>query len=238
MLGEFAGTAVLVLLGDGVVAGVLLKGSKSEGAGWLAITAGWAFAVVAGVFTAIACGSADAHLNPAVTVGFAVMTGDFSKVAGYSLAQLAGAFVGATLVWIHYAPHWSRTTDSNLKLGVFCTAPAVRHTAANLASEIIGTFVLVLVVGAIFSERVAAAGPAAGLGPYLVGSLVWGIGLSLGGTTGYAINPARDLGPRLAHAVLPIVGKRDADWAYAPIPVVGPIIGGALAGLVGFVLAF
>jgi glycerol uptake facilitator protein len=238
MLGEFAGTAVLVLLGDGVVAGVLLKGSKSEGAGWLAITAGWAFAVVAGVFTAIACGSADAHLNPAVTVGFAVMTGDFSKVAGYSLAQLAGAFVGASLMWIHYAPHWARTTDPNLKLGVFCTAPAVRHTAANLASEIIGTFVLVLVVGAIFSERVAAAGPAAGLGPYLVGSLVWGIGLSLGGTTGYAINPARDLGPRLAHAVLPIAGKRDADWAYAPIPVVGPIIGGALAGLVGFVLAF
>jgi glycerol uptake facilitator protein len=238
MLGEFAGTAILVLLGDGVVAGVLLKGSKSEAAGWLAITAGWAFAVVAGVFTAIACGSADAHLNPAVTVGFAVATGDFSKVAGYSLAQLAGAFLGASLVWIHYGPHWARTTDPNLKLGVFCTAPAVRQPAANLASEIIGTFVLVLVVAAIFSERVAAAGPAAGLGPYLVGSLVWGIGLSLGGTTGYAINPARDLGPRLAHAVLPIPGKRDADWAYAPIPVAGPIIGGALAGAVARWLAF
>jgi glycerol uptake facilitator protein len=238
ILGEFAGTAVLILLGNGVVAGVLLKGSKAEGAGWLAITTGWAFAVMAGVFTAIACGSADAHLNPAVTIGFAVMSGDFSKVAGYSLAQLAGAFVGASLMWIHYAPHWARTTDPNLKLGVFCTAPAIRHTIANLTSEIIGTFVLVLVVGAIFSERVAAAGPAAGLGPYLVGSLVWGIGLALGGTTGYAINPARDLGPRLAHAVLPIAGKRDADWTYAPIPVVGPIIGGALAGLVGWVLAF
>jgi glycerol uptake facilitator protein len=238
MFGEFAGTAILVLLGDGVVAGVLLKGSKSEGAGWLAITAGWAFAVVAGVFTAIACGSRDAHLNPAVTVGFAVLTGDFSKVVGYSLAQLAGAFVGAAAMWIHYGPHWSRTADSNLKLGVFCTAPAVRQPAANMASEIIGTFVLVLVVAAIFSERLAATGPAAGLGPYLVGSLVWGIGLSLGGTTGYAINPARDLGPRLAHAVLPIPGKRDADWGYAPIPVVGPIVGGALAGLVARLAAF
>ena len=238
MFGEFAGTAILVLLGDGVVAGVLLKGSKSEGAGWLAITAGWAFAVVAGVFTAIACGSQDAHLNPAVTLGFAVMTGDFSKVVGYSLAQLAGALVGAIAVWIHYGPHWSRTADPNLKLGVFCTAPAVRQPAANLASEIIATFVLVLVVAAIFSQRLAATGPAAGLGPYLVGSLVWGIGLSLGGTTGYAINPARDLGPRLAHAVLPIPGKRDADWAYAPIPVIGPLVGGALAGLLARLAAF
>jgi glycerol uptake facilitator protein len=230
MFGEFAGTAILVLLGDGVVAGVLLKGSKSEGAGWLAITAGWAFAVVAGVFTAIACGSRDAHLNPAVTLGFAVMTGDFSHVVGYSLAQLAGAFLGATVVWIHYGPHWSRTADPNLKLGVFCTGPAVRQPGANLASEVIATFALVLVVAAIFSQRVAATGPAAGLGPYLVGSLVWGIGLSLGGTTGYAINPARDLGPRIAHAVLPIAGKRDPDWAYAPIPVIGPLVGGALAG--------
>jgi glycerol uptake facilitator protein len=238
MFGEFAGTAILVLLGDGVVAGVLLKGSKSEGAGWLAITAGWAFAVVAGVFTAIACGSRDAHLNPAVTLGFAVMTGDFSKVVGYSLAQLGGALVGAIAVWIHYGPHWSRTADPNLKLGVFCTAPAVRQPAANLASEVIGTFVLVLVVAAIFSQRLAATGPAAGLGPYLVGSLVWGIGLSLGGTTGYAINPARDLGPRLAHAVLPIPGKRDADWAYAPIPVIGPLVGGALAGLLARLAAF
>jgi glycerol uptake facilitator protein len=211
---------------------VLLKGSKGENAGWLAITAGWAFAVVAGVFTALACGSPDAHLNPAVTLGFAVMTGDFSKVVGYSIAQLAGAFVGAMLVWVHYAPHWSRTADPDFKLGTFCTIPAIRHPASNLASEIIATFVLVLVAAAIFSSRVAASGPVAGLGPYLVGSLVWGIGLSLGGTTGYAINPARDLGPRLAHAVLPIPGKRDSDWSYAPIPIVGPLIGGGLAGAV------
>jgi glycerol uptake facilitator protein len=238
MLGEFLGTAVLILLGDGVVAGVLLKGSKSENAGWLAITAGWAFAVVAGVFTALACGSPDAHLNPAVTLGFAVMSGDFSKVVGYSLAQLAGAFVGAVAVWAHYGPHWARTSDPDFKLGTFCTIPAIRHPAANLVSEVIGTFVLVLVVAAIFSERVAASGPAAGLGPYLVGSLVWGIGLSLGGTTGYAINPARDLGPRLAHAVLPIPGKRDSDWSYAPIPVFGPLVGAALAGLLAVWAAF
>jgi len=231
MLGEFLGTAVLILLGDGVVAGVLLKGSKSENAGWLAITAGWAFAVVAGVFTALACGSPDAHLNPAATLGFAVMSGDFSKVVGYSLAQLAGAFVGAVAVWVHYGPHWARTSNPDFKLGTFCTIPAVRQLPSNVASEVIATFVLVFVVAAIFSSRVAASGPAAGLGPYLVGSLVWGIGLSLGGTTGYAINPARDLGPRLAHAVLPIAGKRDSDWSYAPVPVIGPLIGGALAGI-------
>jgi len=238
VLGEFLGTAILILLGDGVVAGVLLKGSKGENAGWLAITAGWAFAVVAGVFTALAAGSPDAHLNPAVTLGFAVLTGDFSKVAGYTIAQLAGAFVGAVVVWMHYGPHWSRTADPDFKLGTFCTIPAIRHPAANLASEVIATFVLMLVVAAIFSGRVAASGPVAGLGPYLVGSMVWGIGLSLGGTTGYAINPARDLGPRLAHAVLPIPGKRDSDWSYAPIPVIGPIAGAALAGMVARWAAF
>jgi glycerol uptake facilitator protein len=231
LLGEFLGTAILILLGDGVVAGVLLKGSKGENAGWLAITAGWAFAVMAGVFVAIAAGSTDAHLNPAVTLGFAAMTGDFSKVIGYSLAQLAGAFVGAVLVWVHYGPHWSRTSDPNFKLGTFCTIPAIRHAPSNLISEIIGAFALVFIVAAIFSTRVAASGPAAALGPYLVGGLVWGIGLSLGGTTGYAINPARDFGPRLAHAVLPIPGKRDSDWSYAPIPIVGPLVGGVLAGV-------
>jgi len=231
VFGEFIGTFVLILLGDGVVAGVLLKGSKGENAGWLAITAGWAFAVFAGVFTAVAFGSADAHLNPAVTLGFAIRAGDFSKVVPYALAQLAGAFLGATIVWMHYAPHWRLTSNPDFKLGTFCTIPAIRHAPSNLASEIIGTFVLVLVVAAIFSTRVAASGPVAGLGPYLVGSLVWGIGLSLGGTTGYAINPARDLGPRLAHAILPIPGKRDSDWSYAPIPIVGPLVGGALAGV-------
>lgn len=229
--GEFMGTLVLILLGDGVVASVLLKRSKAEGAGWMVITTGWALAVMAGVFVSIACGSSDAYLNPAVTFGFAVSSGDFAKFVPYILAQLAGAFVGATLVWLHFLPHWKETPDQGLKLAVFCTAPAIRNFTANLISEIIGTFVLVFVVGAIFSKAVAASGPAAGLGPYLVGSLVWGIGLSLGGTTGYAINPARDFGPRLAHAALPIAGKGGSDWGYAIVPVVGPLIGGGLAGV-------
>jgi glycerol uptake facilitator protein len=229
--GEFMGTMVLVLLGDGVVAGVLLKRSKAEGAGWMVITSGWAFAVMAGVFVAIACGSSDAHLNPAVTMGFAVSSGQFAKVAPYIVAQMAGAFLGATLVWLHFLPHWKETPDQGLKLAVFCTAPAIRRFGANLVSEIIGTFVLVFVVGAIFSKAVAGSGPTAGLGPYLVAALVWGIGLSLGGTTGYAINPARDLGPRLAHATLPIAGKGASDWGYAIVPVIGPLIGGGLAGV-------
>jgi glycerol uptake facilitator protein len=229
--GEFMGTLILILLGDGVVAGVLLKHSKSESAGWMVITSGWAFAVMAGVFAAIACGSKDAHLNPAITLAFAVSKSDYSKVAPYLAAQLLGALVGATLVWLHYLPHWKETPDASLKLAVFCTGPAIRNVAANLISEIIGTFVLVFIAGAIFSSAVAKDGPANGLGPYLVASLVWGIGLSLGGTTGYAINPARDLGPRIAHALLPIAGKGDSDWKYASIPVLGPLLGGGLAGL-------
>jgi glycerol uptake facilitator protein len=222
---------ILVLLGDGVVAAVLLKRSKAEGSGWLVIAAGWAFAVMAGVFTAIACGSSDAHLNPAVTIGFAVRDGNFAKFGPYLVAQMLGAIVGAGLVWLHYLQHWKETPDTAAKLGCFCTAPAIRNTVANLLSEVIATFVLVFVVGAIFSKSVSAGGPAAGLGPYLVGSLVWGIGLSLGGPTGYAINPARDLGPRIAHAILPIAGKGGSDWAYAPIPVIGPLLGGTLAGV-------
>jgi glycerol uptake facilitator protein len=229
--GEFMGTLVLVMMGDGVVAGVLLKRSKAEGAGWMVITAGWAFAVMIGVFTAIACGSSDAHLNPAVTLGAAVSSGSFDKVGPYLLAQLLGAMAGATLVWLHYLPHWKETPDAEVKLAVFCTAPAIRSTFANLLSEVIATFVLVLVAAAISAKALSASGPAPGLGPYLVGSLVWGIGLSLGGTTGYAINPARDLGPRMAHALLPIAGKGGSDWGYAGIPVVGPLIGGSLAGL-------
>jgi len=228
-LGEFLGTMILILLGDGVVAGVLLKRSKGEGGGWLVITAGWAFAVMAGVFTAVACGSSDAHLNPAVTLGFAVRAGSFGKCLPYITAQLLGAMAGAALVWLHYLPHWKETPDVAAKRACFCTTPAIRSAVANLISEIIGTAVLVFVVGAIFSKAVAAGGPGA-LGPYLVGSLVWGIGLSLGGTTGYAINPARDLGPRVAHALLPIAGKGSSDWRYAPIPVIGPLAGGALAG--------
>ena len=228
-LGEFLGTMMLILLGNGVVAGVLLKRSKAEGSGWMVITAGWAFAVMAGVFTAVACGSSDAHLNPAVTLGFAVRAGSFAKCLPYITAQLLGAMAGAALVWLHYLPHWRETPDAGTKLACFCTAPAIRNVVANLISEIIGTAVLVFVVGAIFSKAIAATGPGA-LVPYLVGSLVWGIGLSLGGTTGYAINPVRDLGPRIAHALLPVAGKGGSDWSYAPIPVIGPLIGGALAG--------
>jgi len=231
ILGEFLGTMILVLLGDGVVAAVLLKRSKGEGSGWIAITAGWAFAVMAGVFTAIACGSSDAHLNPAVTLGFAVRGGDFAKCAPYGAAQLLGAIVGAGLVWLHYLPHWKETTDPAMKLGCFCTAPAMRSGMPNFLSEVIATFVLVFVVGAIFSKNVSATGPAAGLGGYLVGSLIWGIGLSLGGPTGYAINPARDLGPRIAHAILPVAGKGSSDWGYAWIPILGPLAGGVLGGL-------
>jgi glycerol uptake facilitator protein len=237
LAGEFLGTMILVLLGDGVVAAVLLKRSKGEGGGWMVITAGWAFAVMAGAFTAIACGSSDAHLNPALTLGFAVRDGNFAKFAPYLAAQMLGAIVGAALVWLHYFPHWRETPDTAAKLGCFCTAPAIRNTAANLVSEIIATFVLVFVVGAIFSKRVSSVGPAAGLGPYLAGSLVWGIGMSLGGPTGYAINPARDLGPRIAHAILPIAGKGSSDWGYAPIPVVGPLAGAVLAGVLLRLLA-
>ena len=163
--------------------------------------------------------------------------GNFAKFAPYLAAQMLGAIVGAALVWLHYFPHWKETPDAATKLGCFCTAPAIRNAVSNLLSEIIATFVLVFVVGAIFSKSVSAGGPAAGLGPYLVGSLVWGIGLSLGGPTGYAINPARDLGPRIAHAILPIAGKGGSDWGYAPIPLIGPLVGGVLAGVLLRVLA-
>lgn len=231
LLGEFLGTMVLILMGNGVVASVLLKDSKANGAGWIAITAGWAFAVMAGIFTSIAAGSADAHLNPAVTLGFAIISGDFSKLATYWAAQMAGAFVGATLVWLHFFPHWGPTEEAELKLACFSTGPAIRAPFWNLLSEVVGTFVLMLVVFSIFSKAVSAAGPSPALGPLLVGSLVWGLGLSLGATTGYAINPARDLGPRLAHALLPIAGKGSSDWGYALVPVVGPLLGATVAAL-------
>ena len=228
--GEFMGTLVLILLGNGVVANVSLRRSKAEGAGWTAIAAGWAFAVMAGSFVATACGSPDSHLNPAMTLGMAIVSGDFSKVLPFLAAQLLGAVAGAIAVWLHFLPHWKVTEDANLKLACFSTSPAIPNIGANLLSEIIGTFVLVMVVGAIFSRKVAA-GPVAGLGTVLSAAVIWAIGLSLGGTTGYAINPARDLGPRIAHAMLPLGKKAGSNWGYAAIPVVGPLLGAMLAGI-------
>jgi glycerol uptake facilitator protein len=230
LLGEFLGTMILILLGDGVVAGVVLKHSKAHDSGWIVITAGWAFAVMAGVLTAMACGG-DGHLNPAVTLGFAVYTGSYTKVIFYIFAQLLGAMAGAALVWLQYLLHWRETDNPAAKLACFCTHPAIRSFFPNLISEIIATFVLVFVAGAIGSHHVFVNGPAPGVGVALVASLVWGIGLSLGGPTGYAINPARDFGPRLAHAILPVAGKGGSDFAYAPVPILGPLLGGALAGL-------
>ena len=235
-IGELFGTMILVLLGNGVVAGVLLNQSKAQNAGWIVITAGWAFAVMSGVFTAAALGSPGADLNPAVTIGVMVRGGyDITTGILHMVAQMIGAIIGATLVWIHYLPHWAVTKDPGLKLACFSTGPAIRNPGTNVISEIIGTFVLVFVIACIFAATPTSVGGdggiVAGVGPYLVASLVWGIGLSLGGPTGYAINPARDLGPRIAHAMLPIAGKGDSDWSYSWVPVVGPLIGGVLAGL-------
>jgi glycerol uptake facilitator protein len=229
--GEFAGTAIMILLGNGVVACVVLKKSYGFGSGWMVITTGWCFAVLAGVLTALALGS-HAHLNPAVTIGLAMATGAWTEVPTYIGGQFLGAMLGATFVWLHYLPHWAVTEDAPGKRACFCTAPAIRHLPANVLSEVIGTFVLVLVAAAISSAHLAPAGLPPGVGPVIVGFLVWGIGLSLGGPTGYAINPARDLGPRVVHALLPVAGKGASEWDYALIPVLGPIIGALLAGLV------
>jgi glycerol uptake facilitator protein len=235
LVGEIMGTMILILLGDGVVAGVLLNKSKAQNSGWIVITAGWAFAVMCGVFVAGATGSPQADLNPAVTIAKIVAGGTTVSDGVFRIVgEFIGAFIGAVLVWLMYLPHWAETEDKGLKLAVFSTGPAIRNTTSNLISEIIGTFVLVFVIFAIFSKVGMALGaPAAGVGPYLVAILVWAIGLSLGGPTGYAINPARDLGPRIAHFLLPIAGKGDSDWSYSWIPVVGPIIG----GVIGAVLA-
>ena len=229
-LGEFMGTLVLVLLGTGVNAGVTLRKSYAADAGWMVITTGWALGVLCGVLVAQAFGSSGAHLNPAITLAAAVKSGNYSQIIVYWSAQLLGAMSGASLMALHYAAHWKLPGPAD-KLGVFCTNGAVHNPPANFAGEVIGTMVLVVVAGAIFSHGVSTSGPAAGVGPWLVGSLVWGIGLSLGGTTGYAINPARDLGPRLIHALLPIPGKGGSNWRYAWIPIVGDLTGGALAGL-------
>lgn len=224
-IAEFFGTALLILLGDGVVAGVLLKDTKSEGSNWWTITVGWGLAVTFGVY--LAGMVSGAHINPAVTLGLAV-GGEFSwsLVPGYILAQILGAMLGATLVWLHYYPHWERTEDKGAKLGIFCTAPAIRHAPSNFFSEFLGTFILLLGLMALGANRFSD-----GLNPMAVGALVVVIGVCLGGTTGYAINPARDLGPRIAHAILPIAGKGDSDWGYSWIPVAGPILGGIAAVL-------
>jgi len=224
---EVIGTALLILLGNGVVAATLLAHSKAENGGWIVITFGWGMAVMVAVF---AVGQfSGAHLNPAVTIGFAVEgSTEWSDVPKYLAGEFVGAFIGATLVYLAYLNHWKPTEDPGLKLACYCTAPAIRNTAANLITEIIGTFVLVFGVLAFFADEATAG---TGLGGLIVGLLVFSIGLSLGGPTGYAINPARDLGPRIMHAILPIPGKGTSDWSYAWIPVVGPLIGGILAAL-------
>lgn len=218
-VGELIGTMILIILGAGVCAGQSLKKAYSQNGGWIVITLGWGLAVACGAY---AVGSiSGAHLNPALTIALASI-GQFpwEQVPGYVLAQFVGAFMGATFVWIFYYPHWRETDDAAAKLGIFATGPAIPHTVANLFSEILGTFFLVLGLLAIGANKFAE-----GLNPFVVGFLIVAIGLSLGGTTGYAINPARDLGPRIAHALLPIHGKGHSNWGYAWIPVVGPIIG-------------
>jgi glycerol uptake facilitator protein len=225
---ELVGTMLLVLLGDGVVAGVLLNKSKAQNSGWIVITTGWALAVALAVY---AVGRiSGAHINPAVTLGLAAAGKiSWTLVPQYIGGQLLGAFLGAVLVWLSYLPHWDVTEDPATKLGVFCTAPAIRSAPANLISEIVGTFVLVFGVLALGANK---APNDTGLTPLLVGFLVWSIGLSLGGMTGYAINPARDLAPRIAHALLPIPAKGASDWSYSWVPVLGPIIGGVIGALV------
>jgi glycerol uptake facilitator protein len=226
---ETIGTALLILLGDGVVAAVLLAQSKAQNSGWIVITFGWGMGVM---FAVLAVGQfSGAHLNPAVTLGFAVIGNtEWSDVPKYLIGEFAGAMLGACLVAAAYSNHWAATEDPGLKLAVFCTGPAIRNTAANIVTEIIGTFVLVFGVLAIFANGFTTV-PTFALGGLFVGFLVLAIGLSLGGPTGYAINPARDLGPRIVHAILPIPGKGDSDWGYAWIPVVAPIIGGILGAL-------
>ncbi|HZA20077.1 MAG TPA: MIP/aquaporin family protein [Actinomycetota bacterium] len=224
---ELIGTAILILLGDGVVAAVLLNQSKAQNGGWIVITLGWGMAVAMAVY---AVGQfSGAHINPAVTIGFATIgTTEWGDVPQYLAGEFAGAFLGACLVYLAYLPHWGITEDPGLKLAVFSTGPAVRKPAANLVTEIIGTTILVMGVLAIIDSGNELSG---GLAPLLVGLLVLSIGLSLGGPTGYAINPARDLGPRIAHAVLPIAGKGDSDWQYSWIPVAGPIAGGIIGAV-------
>lgn len=242
-LAEFVGTLILVLLGDGVVAGVLLRKSKAENAGWIVITFGWGMAVAIAVYSVGAISGA--HINPAVTVGLASI-GNFpwAQVPGYIVAQLLGAFVGAVLVYVVYLQHWKETDDPTLKLGSFCTIPEIRNYASNFVTEVIATAMLVFGVVALianaenFANQDLAAIFSVGVVPLIVGFIVFSIGLSLGGPTGYAINPARDFGPRLAHALLPIPGKGGSDWAYAWVPVLGPLVGGVLGAVLYSILGF
>jgi glycerol uptake facilitator protein len=232
VLAEVFGTAILIVLGDGVVANVVLQRTKGHSSGWIVITSGWALAVTIAVYCVN--NISGAHLNPAVTIALATIGAfDWAKVPMYIAAQIAGGFLGAVIVWLSYLPHWKATPDPVDKLAVFSTVPAIRRPFANLGSEIIGGFALVLALLAVLSPSNLVPGSdlAKGFGPVLVGVIVMAIGLSLGGPTGYAINPARDLGPRIAHAVLPIDGKGGSDWAYSWIPIVGPTIGGVAAAL-------
>jgi len=235
VIAEIVGTMLLILLGDGVVAGVLLAKSKSNSAGWIVITAAWAFAVFVGVV--VAGPISGAHLNPAVTVGLAVNGNiTWGQVPEYIIAEMIGAMIGATLVLIHYWDHFKATEDQGLKLAVFSTGPNIRNYPLNFVAEVIGTFVLVFVIltfgtnGSADGVQIGKGGMAA-VGALPVALLVWSIGMSLGGNTGYAINPARDLGPRIIHAILPVPGKGASDWAYSWVPVAGPIVGGILAAL-------
>jgi glycerol uptake facilitator protein len=232
VLAELFGTAILIVLGDGVVANVVLQRTKGNNSGWIVITAGWAFAVTIAVYCVNSISGA--HLNPAVSIALASIGAfPWAKVPMYIVAQIAGGFLGGVIVWLAYLPHWSATPDPMSKLSVFSTTPAIRSPGANMISEIIGGFALVFALLAVLSPGNFVPGSelAKGVGPVLVGIIVWAIGLSLGGPTGYAINPARDLGPRLAHAVLPIPGKGTSDWGYAWIPILGPTIGGVLAAV-------
>jgi glycerol uptake facilitator protein len=233
-IGEIIGTMILILLGDGVVANVVLSKNKGEGGGgggaWIVITAGWGFAVAMAVY--VTGWIAGAHINPAVTFGLLVigaLPGGVGAFIQYVIAQMIGAFIGAVLVWLAYYEHFKATENKDLKLAVFCTAPAIRNYGWNLVTEIIGTFMLLL---GVLGITAALNQPVNSVTPYMIGILVFSIGLSLGGPTGYAINPARDLGPRIAHFILPIPDKRDSDWGYSWVPVVGPLIGGALGAWV------
>ena len=222
---------VLLVFGCGVCACNTLAKSKGQGGGWICITAGWGFAVTLGVFTAITLGAPQGDLNPAVTLGKCLL-GIYTvpQFLATSVVQILGGICGAAIVWLAYLPHWRETEDQGAKLGIFCTAPAIRHYSLNFLCEVIASFFLMFVIWMIFSAKVGSI--PAGMGPYIVGILIWAIGMSLGGPTGYAINPARDLGPRLAHFILPIAGKGNSDWAYAWVPVFAPLVGVGIAYIV------